>query len=781
MKRAALLERSALGLSLVLALGVGGVAALGACDTPAPVTPPPPPPDDESCWTRPVPSDAPVAATAPLSRYVNPFIGTGGVGYGTGSAFPGPQRPFGMVRPGPDTRNDGPGTPFSHCAGYAYSDTFIDGFSQTRMHGTGIVDYGTIALMPAIGMTADKISSEGHKAAYDKASEHASPGRYDVGLADGTKVELTATDHVALHRYTFPASAGADATVLVDVGHALPSVEILDGHVEFAPDGQTLTGFAHFAGGYSDRFGGMPVYFALRFDRAPTAHGVWKGGALAPGEDARDGGDVGAWATFDASTDAEVGAAIGISFVDVAHATANLAAEAPTFDFDGVAAAAEAAWEDALGRVEITAPTERDLTIHYTALYHTLLMPTLAMDVDGSYRGLDGAVHVADGYRYFTDFSLWDTYRTLHPWLSLVYPEAQRDMLRSMTAMSVQAGAPPQWVLGIGETGGMVGDGAAVVFSDSWARGVRDFDVEAAYAVLRDSATKKLPKGGRDHVEDYVSRGFVPIEAGGASGSITLEYAEDDFALSTLAASLGKTDDAAMFEARAHAWKNLWDAESGYLLGRHEDGAFPVDDVTAWQDYWAEGSTQQYTWFVPHDVAGLADAMGGRDAFLDRLDGFFAQSSCDNPTTHLLPKTYYWHSNEPILAVPWMFAELDDAARTGKWARWALATQYGDGPDGLPGNDDGGAMSSWALFAGLGIYPRIATSEYVVGAPALVKATLHLPGGDFTIQTHGPLDGFAASATWNGEKLARPRLDHALLAGGGVLDIELTDAPVAWR
>lgn len=750
---------------------------VAACESASPPVKEPPP-TTESCWTQPaLETGAPITATAPFTRFVDPRIGTGGVGFGTGSAFPGPQRPFGMARPGPDTMQDGPGQPFAHCAGYAYADGYIYGFSQTRMHGTGIVDYGTVGLMPTIGMAADKIPAAGHKAAFSHADEHTSPGRYDVKLADGTKVELTATDHVSLHRYTFEPTT--EATVLVDVGHALPNVTITDGHVELLPDGRTIAGFAHFAGGYSDRFGGMPVHFVARFDRPFAARGVWKGGALVEGAESQDGGDVGAWATFDATTTPTVGVAIGISFVDGAHALANLEAEAPTFDFDAAASAAEAAWEQALARVELTAYSEKELRIGYTALYHTLLMPTLAMDVDGSYPGLDGQVHVADGYRYYTDFSLWDTYRTLHPFLSLVYPEAQRDMLRSMTAMSVEGGAPPQWVLGIGETGGMVGDSAAIVFADSWARDVRDFDVEAAYAVLLASATKKLPKWGRDNIEAYMTSGFIPIESGGSAGSTTLEYAQDDFALGELAAALGKTDEAATFRARGAAWKNLWSAEAGYLLGRHADMSFPEDDVTSWQEYWAEGSTQQYTWFVPHDVAGLAETMGGRDAFVARLDGFFAQSSCE-PVVNLLPKTYYWHSNEPVLHVPWMFAELDDAASTGKWARWALATNYGDGPDGLPGNDDGGAMSAWALFAMSGFFPRIATSEYVIGAPTLPKVVMHLPAGDFTITTHGPSNGYAASATLSGAKLPHPRFDQSQITPGAVLDIELSDAPSAW-
>jgi predicted alpha-1,2-mannosidase len=722
---------------------------------------------------------APIPATAPLLRYVDPFIGTGGVGFGVGSAFPGPQRPFGMVRPGPDTTGTGEAIPFAHCSGYAHDDAFIYGFSQTRMHGTGIVDYGTIGLFPTIGMTAEKTAAAGRRAGFSHADERAAPGSYEVTLEDGTKVELTATDRVALHRYTFPETA--DATVLVDVGHALPGVEILDGAIDVDPAEPVITGFAHFAGGYSGRFGGMPVHFAARFTRPFAGRGVWKAGALADGELSRAGGDVGAWVTFDATADRTVGVAIAISFVDVEHARASLAAEAPAFDFEATRAAAEGAWEEALGRVQIEARSERDLTLAYTALYHTLLMPTLATESDGSYRGLDGQVHTADWFRYYTDFSLWDTYRTLHPWLSLVYPERQRDMLRSMAAMAVESGAPPKWPLGIGETGGMVGDSSAVVFADSWARGVRDFDLEAAYEVLRASATAPLPKDGRDHIDEYASKGFVSIESGGSSGSKTLEYALDDAALAAIAGALGEQADAEAFRARAGSWRNLWDEESGFLLGRHADGSFPEgDDPTSPADYWAEGTTWHYTWFVPEDVPGLAEAMGGRDRFLARLADFFAVSSCQ-PAGHLLPKPYYWHSNEPVLFVPWMFAELDDAAGTATWARWALATEYGDGPDGLPGNDDGGTMSAWWLFAASGFFPRVGTSEYLVGAPILPKVTLRLPGGDLVITAKGPSNGTPVGATLNGERLPRPRFDHAQIAGGGTLEIELAEGARGWE
>lgn len=727
----------------------------------------------ESCFEAPTDDTRiTVPAEAPYRQYVNPFVGTGGVGFGTGSTFPGPQAPFGMARPGPDTTGPGGAPSFSHCVGYAYEDELVYGFSQTRLHGIGIVEAGAIALFPTrAGMTADKTTGKGRRTKFSHTNEQASPGYYRVKLDTDVVVELTATDRVAWHRYTFPAEA--DATVLLDVGHALPDVKIVDGSVTVDVAKKEVTGFAHYSAGYSGRFGGVPMYFVARFDRAFEKSGVWKAGTLVEGETSRTGGDVGMWMQFDATKGDKVTAAIGLSFVSIEGARKNLDAEAKTLDFDAARAATESAWEDKLSRMKLEARSARDLKIAYTALYHTLLMPTLATDVDGQYRGLDKKEHTADGYRYYTDFSLWDTYRTLHPWLVLMYPEYQRDFLRSMTAMAKENGAPPKWPLGIGETQGMVGDSAAVVFGDSVAKGLRDFDMKGAYDVLKKTAMGPLPHDGRDDVARYVERGWLAIEDGNDSGSKTLEYAFDDWALAQLADAIGEKTDAEMFRKRGGNWKNLWDGE--FLLARHEDGSFPRDDdKTAWQDYWAEGTTWHYTWFVPQDMPGLAEVMGGKQKLLQRLDDYFAMSSCQ-PKTRLAPKPYYWHSNEPVLFVPWAYAELDEPARGAKWIRWALANEYGDGPDGLPGNDDGGTMSAWYLFSALGLFPRVASTDYLVGTPIFPKSTLKLAGGELQIlaKDTSAVSWVPTQTTWKGTKLARPRLEHAEAIKGGTLEISL--------
>jgi predicted alpha-1,2-mannosidase len=713
---------------------------------------------------------APRPAARPLVQWVDPFIGTGGLGFGVGAAFPGPQVPFGMARPGPDTTAPDSAPAPAHCAGYWYADVLIRGFSTTRPHGMGVPDYGAVALMPTIGMDSTKTSWPGYRSYFSHDTEEASPGYYAVTLDPaGVRVELTATARVGLHRYTFP--TGADAVLLVDVGHHLAEVEIIDGRVEVDPGASEVVGFCTVNGDYSSRFGGMPVYFLMRFSRPFESSGVWKAGALFEGETERAGPDSGAWLAFDVTSDPIVEAAVGISFVDEAHARLNLDTEVPAIDFDAVREAAEAQWEDALGAAEIEGRSERDFTIFYTALYHALLMPTLATDVDGAYRGLDQEVHQAEGFTYFTDFSLWDTYRTAHPLLALLYPEWQTDMLRSLLAMAHDGGYMPRWPLGIGYTGGMVGDPADIVFADSWVKGVRGFDLRDAYDHMLTTADGPTPEGaafsGRAGIEDYLALGYVPIEAAGASASWTLEMAHADFALAQLAEALGETADRDRFLERADSWRNLVDPATGFLLGRHADGAFPEgDDPGQWQDYYAEGNAWHYLWAVPHDLEGLADALGGPETFLARLDTFFEESNAERYLP-LIPSAWYWHGNEPDLHAAWIYAALDRPDDSARWVRWVLARHYGDGPDGLPGNDDSGALSAWYVFSSIGLYPLAGLDHYLLGSPIFTHVALHLDGGDLAIEAPGSSDRsiLVREISLDGVPLDRPRVPHASLPG----------------
>jgi predicted alpha-1,2-mannosidase len=737
----------------------------------------------DSTTSEELPPPTGTPAAAPLVQWVDPFIGTGGKGYGTGSAFPGPQVPFGLARPGPDTALPGGlALSFAHCSGYSFEDTVVMGFSQTRMHGTGIVDYGAVSFMPTLGFDADKAAPKGAMQAFDKASEQASPGRYALTLADGIGVELTATARVGLHRFSFP--AGQPAAVILDLARVLPDVEVVDATLEIDPEGAGVRGFMHVSGGYSSRAGGVKLYYAARFSRPLTGHGVWQDDVIAADETTRNGTTVGGY--FEFAGDQPVVLGVGISLVDVEHAAENLAAEAPELDFDAARTAAVAAWEAALSRVELHGRSERDFEIFYTALYHTLLMPTLAGDVDGSYRGLDMQVHTAD-FDYYTDLSLWDTFRTEHPLLTLLYPEHQVNFLRSLTRMARDGGWMPRWPLGTGYTGGMLGESATIVFADSYLKGltIPADELELAYAAMRETATEPVPPNspypGRSAVLDYIALGYVPLESGGSSVSWTLESAYDDNALADLAAALGELDDEAMFRARAGNYRNTYDPVTGLMIARRKDGSFVTDvDPLVWQDYYAEGNALQYLWYAPHDLEGLAELMGGRDVLLDRLRELFDASAAESIT--IQPQEYYWHGNEPDLHAAFIFSALGRPDESAKWSRWIGEKRYADHSAGLAGNDDAGTLSAWYVLASTGLYPIAGSDTYLVGSPRFTRMTLHLAGGDLVI------DAPAASADaiyvddlrLDGAAISTPRLRHAQLAGGGLLEFDLSEAPGPW-
>lgn len=737
---------------------------------------------DSSTGADPLPPPTGEPAQAPLTQWVDPFIGTGGKGYGTGSAFPGPQVPFGMARPGPDTSLAGLALGFAHCSGYSFEDTHVLGFSQTRMHGTGIVDYGAVSFMPTLGFTPDKALPTAVMQAFDKASETASPGRYALTLADGIAVELTATARVGLHRFRFP--AGQPAAVVLDLGRTLPDVEVVDAELTVDPDNAGVRGWMHVSGGYSKRAGGVKIHFAARFSQPLTGHGVWQDEDVVADETSRQGQAIGAY--FEFAGDQPVVLGVGLSFVDAEHAAMNLAAEAPTLDFDAAQAAAEATWEAHLGRAELHGPSKQDFEVFYSALYHTLLMPTLASDVDGSYRGFDLEVHTAD-FDYYTDLSLWDTFRTEHPLLVLLYPEYQTNFLRSLTRMARDGGFMPRWPLGTGYTGGMLGESATVVFADSYAKAVTipADEAELAYAAMRKTAIEPVPKDspypGRSGVLEYIDLGYVPLEAGGSSVSWTLESAYNDFSLASLAAALGKPDDAAMFSKRAGNYRNTYDPVSGMMIARSQDGSFVADvDPLVWQDFYAEGNAMQYLWYAPHDIEGLAELMGGRAALLGRLRDLFDKSEME-PIT-IKPQNYYWHGNEPDLHASYIFSALGAPAESAKWSRWIADHRYADHAGGLPGNDDAGTLSAWYVLASTGLFPIAGTDTYLVGSPRFNRITLHLAGGDLVI------DAPAASADaiyvdalrLDGAAIDTPKLQHGQLASGGLLQFDLSKQPGTW-
>jgi predicted alpha-1,2-mannosidase len=714
-------------------------------------------------------------ATAPLVQWVDTMIGTGGAGYNdVGAAHPGPQWPFGMIRPGADSCGaDGRASTYLHTAGYHAGETHISGFSHTRMHGTGINDYGIVALMPVIGATTAHTMEDGLIAPMVPGTEHASPGRYEVSLGDAASaigVELTASARVGFHRITFPASG--EPAIFVDLGHAQPGVAIVTASGSLDTSAHEISGTIHFSGGYSDRFGGVTMYFVMRFDQAFVTSGTWESGALHAGETSRDAITGGLYVTF--APGAVVRAAVAVSFVDLAGARANLDAEDRGLDFDAARTAAVAEWERRLGILELEGRSETDFRLAYTALYHSLLMPTLATDVDHRYRGIDQQIGTVTDYTYYTDFSMWDTYRTFHTLITLIDPALENDFVRSMMAMAEALGRYPRWPLGTGETDGMLGDPAAVIVWDSWVRGVRDFDLMHAYEMFVPAADGTIP--GRGGVHSYTTLGYVADEEGTAA--MTMEYAIADDSIARMAHELGLTADEARFHDRALSYQRTYDAVQGYFVNRRADGTFVTVNPDSWHDSYAEGDARQYLWLAPHDPEGLAETLGGTETALARLRDLFEHSLTERHTP--LPPVYYWQGNEPDIHAPYLFSAWGAPDEAALWSRWALRAFYGEGPNGLPGNDDGGTMSAWLIFTELGFYPLAGSDQFLFGSPLFTRATLHLPGGDLVIDAPDAWDPwpFVTGLTLDGTSIPRDRIAHDRLVHGATLHFDQAAEPL---
>jgi len=694
------------------------------------------------------------------AAWVDPRIGTGGMGYAYGSCFVGAAAPHGLAKPGPDTNGPDFGTiSFQHYSGYFAGDDRIQGFASLHLHGTGATDYGILSVMPTLAFDPGKTSVVDYEAHFAKADEHPAAGYYDVTLDSTIRVELTATQRVAVERFTLP-SAG---TVLIDLGKTLSGgmVDAAEIHVDDAA--HEFTGSMHHLGGMSAGFGGYTLYFVARGEW--TASQSWANGtALA--------------VPAGAST-----LAIGLSLVSLEGARANLAAEVPAVDFDAVKTATVAAWEAKLGVVKLTAETETQLRIFYTSLYHAFLMPSVIGDVDGTYQLVGQAAHVAQGWNQMSDLSLWDTYRSVSSLYAWLAPESARDSARSLVGFDDGLGAYPKWPLAIGETGTMLGASAEVVIADAQLRGVSDVAAAQAWPALRAAAMDPVSppggRGGRNDVESYMQYGYVPNTAG-RSVSTTTEYAHDDFALAQLAGALGNTADHDALLLRSHGWQKLFDPATGFLRGRDAAGALsnkPFDEFV-WADDYAEADAWQSTFMAGvHDPDGIATVFGGRDAAVAKLKELFDQAKTDfetaDPSAANFPRKWYWAGNEPDLNAPFLFGQLGHPELTAEWTRWIEDTIYTDQPDGIPGNDDGGAMGSWYVLSTLGLFPVAGSDLWLLGAPRFPQARVNVAGHELVIERQG--SGIhVASATLDGAAISGS-ITHAQLVGATKLVFTMTD------
>ncbi|UCD85989.1 MAG: GH92 family glycosyl hydrolase, partial [Deltaproteobacteria bacterium] len=677
----------------------------------------------------------------PLIDYVNPFIGTGGVGYGVGSTFPGPTLPFGMVKLSPDTTDQGNRPDFAHCGGYWYRDPEIRGFTHTHFSGTGAADYGNILLMPTLGIGDQKTLEEGYRSTYRHDTEAASPGYYAVTLDNySIRVELTATEHAGYHRYTFPESD--EAYVLIDVGASIVEGASQGTYVEITPQESEVTGWVDYVGGLSGRSGGFRLYFSARFRKPFSSYGVWSDGTIYPGENIRENKNVGAYVGYAVQDNEPIEVKVGISYISIEQARLNLKSEITDWDFEGIRQKAEDAWREALSSIEVRGGDEDERMVFATAMYHSLIMPTLFTEVNGQYLGFDRNVHSAEGFRYYSDLSLWDTFRTLHPLLVLIEPERQRDMVISLVKMKEQGGWIPKWPAALGYTNCMIGTSADIMIADTYLKGIQDFDVEKAYAGMRETAMAPTPPvspyEGRGGISLYVDLGYLPSDQVGDATSKTLEFAYDDWAISQLARALGKEEDHELFKQRSMNYRNLWDPITKYIRGKNSDGLWVEPfDPEEFYPYYTEGNAWHWSWYAPHDPEGLINLFGSKDAFVDRLDTFFALSSLVIPEEgvpeNIVPDPYYWHGNEPDIHAAYLFNHAGRPDKTQEWVRKVMEEKYGTGPDGLAGNDDCGTLSAWYIFSALGFYPVAGGEMYLIGSPIFKRATIHLGTEEFTI------------------------------------------------
>ncbi|WNI14504.1 GH92 family glycosyl hydrolase [Actinacidiphila sp. ITFR-21] len=734
---------------LLAALGVGGLAqapAHAAAPHPAPAR----------------------AASAPaLTQYADPFVGTddssapnpvpGGAG---GSTYPGAVVPFGGVQFSPDTPTGSP-------SGYRYSDTSIEDFSLTHFDGAGCPNDEDLPLLPITGGVGTSPGSDwtAYASPYTKANETAVPGYYQNRLDRyATGVELTATTRTGMGRLTYPSSTSAGLLINTSrsaTGNRAGSVQV---------NGSEITGSVT-AGGFCGSSKTYPIYFDIRFDRAPTAHGTWNGGTVSANSASTSGTNTGAWVTFDTTGSATVQFKVGLSYVSTAGAQANLTAENSGWDFGAVRSAADGAWNAILNRAQVSGGSTTDLKKFYTALYHVFQSPNISSDVSGDYRGFDNAVHNSSRPVY-QNYSGWDIYRSWAALIALIAPAEASDIANSMVLDGQQGGLLPKWSQQTNEDFVMTGDPGPIIVSSLYAFGTRGFDTAAALSLMEKASNGGTTQGSpiRGNQSSYTALHYL---SGAPSDS--LEYSASDFAVAQFAKALGDTAGYSTHMTRAQWWRNTYGAESGYVQPRNSDGSWvwPLDP--AGQSNFTEGNAAQYTWMVPYDYADLINDMGGRHTAVQRLDHHFTQVNAGQT----LP--YYYIGNEPEHGVPWAYDFARNPAGASDAVRKVMSESYTTGAGGLPGNDDLGATSAWYVWAALGLYPVTPGADTLaVSGPQFPSVLLQRPGGNITVNAAGS-GTYVQGLTVNGTATSHSYLRYPDVAAGATLDFTMGATPgTAW-
>jgi len=750
------------------------------------------------------------APAAGLADHVHVFAGTrpGHDTFGGGHNFPGAALPFGMVQWSPDT------TPADRNgrAGYDYRDSHVKGFSLTHLAGAGCSLYGDFPFLPTTEPLRDSPVASGSsldgrfQPGFSHARESGRPGYYSVrlnpvgGAAIG--VELTATTRTGMARFSFPRNP--HSSVLIDAGGSAQPDDFAA--VSIDPARNEIDGTAS-SGLFCGQRPRYRVYVAAVFNRPFDEYGTWEGSGLgvgstaasdseAPPSNPQTSADAGAYASFDTRRNRTVLARVGVSFVSVEDARANLVAENPGLGFAALARRAEAAWNRSLGRIRVSGGAPRQVDTFYTALYHAFLAPRTFSDVGGAYIGMDGLVHRARGRIQYADLSGWDTYRTQIQLLSILAPKRASEIVRSLLADAAESGCLPRWPYANGQSMTMVGDSADPLIASAAAFGATAFDRSAALEAMLRGADGECRSANGEYLErqglaPYLALGYVPYDLDTnvrnansiygspddvwGSAATSLEYAVDDFAIAQLAArGLRDGPTYRRFMRRSGNWRKLFDRRSGMIEPRYENGSFPADYDNLRGGGFVEGNSAQYTWMVPHDPAGLFQAMGGPVKASARLRRFLGKLNGGPGGTHT---DHALLGNEPTLHTPWLY----------DWARRPFMTQaavrralrlYSSAPDGYPGNDDLGTLSSWYVFAALGLYPEVpGAGVLAISSPLFRRASVALPHRrrlTIAVGGHGP---YIKSMRLNGRPYGRPWTAYCALSRGASLSFQLAPKP----
>ncbi len=659
---------------------------------------------------------------------VNPFIGTSPSPLGEpGNTYPGATRPFGMLNWGPDQVKG---------RYYRFENASTRGFSLTHLSGPGCPAFGDVPILPMLGAPAQSPAAqpEAYEAEYNPNDQVAEPGYYGVKLGSGIEVQLAAAVHSGIAELRFPASGGAH-TVLLDLSRNLTHVTGAEVHVQ----DRTITGWVA-SGGFCNKRNEYRLYFILRVDETPVKAGTFDDLQFTAGNGSQHGPRIGAYISFPVEA-RTVHVKVGLSYVGVANAELNLKREIPDWDLDKEREDARAAWNKVLEKIEVKGGAEAQRRVFYTALYHALLHPSTFSDVNGEYLGFDEHVHNTKGRTQYADFSGWDIYRCQVQLIAMLLPNVAGDMAQSLIEDAEQGGGLPRWSVANNEAGSMVGDPSDLILANIYAFGGRGFDTTLALKEMlrgaNDPEARVRWSTERPHLDEYLRRGFVQQDIGNHIGaaSITLEYTSADFAISRFAKALGDTAAARTFLMRSGNWRKIFDPDTRYIRARAADGKFlPEFDPGSGVGF-VEGNSAQYTWMVPYDLGGVIAAIGGPDEANARLDKYFSQYG------RYKGGPYFRISNEPSFGCPWIYNWTGRPWRTQEVVRKTLMDLFSDTHGGIPGNDDLGATSAWAVFAQLGIYPEIpAVGGFTLNSPIFPDVTLTLGAHELHIGAKGAPD-----------------------------------------